>query len=268
MELEKQFRDTRHSIERAVEERDACNSRARELIEVVKELRVKRTEINQKVSEAKKKRDANHSEARKLVEKIKKLKGGMKEIGTFRDSSESIQNIIEKLEFEQQTKAMSLEDEKAVVNKIEGLKKGLVVRKAVEAKYSEIDGLEKKIGELRAEAHNLHEQLLKDVEESEKIHQSIAARSLEIDGFRKKGNEAHQNLLKLRENLTNVREKLVEARKKDMERKARELAEQAAEKDKKAKERAEKVSKELKGKKKFNIRDLQVLDQAGEKMPF
>jgi len=267
-ELEEKVRQVGDQMRTARDDRDTANLRVKAIIESMKKLKEARDIVNKQIRELKEERNRRNARVREVIGNIRKERENVRRLG-LEDaaSSKELSDFIDKLDFEYQTIPRSFEAEKALIARIEDLRKKLQVKLIAEKRSGTISKLGDDIEQLREEAQAYHKKVMETAETSERLHDAFIARTQEIQTWRKKSDEAHQNFLKLRESFLKARDELAEERRREHEEHAKKMAAEMAERDIQLKSQAEQLEKKLNTSTKFSIHELQFLMETGKPLP-
>jgi uncharacterized coiled-coil DUF342 family protein len=218
-QLEKEFqefikkRDELNQIAReSANKRDELNKEVKELASKVKELRSKRDELNKKVRELKAEKNELYKEIDKLYKELDELRKNIDKGG--RPLGE-IEKEIRRLEFRQQTTVMTIEKERALIERISKLKKELEERKAQLEKHEEFRKLISRIRELKDRVRVLASEIKAYSDEADKYHAEMTALVNQLDEKRKLADEMHAKFLESRKEADKCHEEALK-RKRDI----------------------------------------------------
>lgn len=269
--------------DRCRNERDSANAEAKALAEEIRKLKALRDEANKKVADFKRLRDAKHEETKNAITELKKfqLQQGVDEVprrggGGRRTSSARLKALLDRMEFDYQTKPMPFHEEKKFVKEIEALRKSMKAASVAEMKFGALSALEKAMMRTRRESDELHMQVVMQAKASQDAHEKIVKKQAEIDRLRAAADGKHEKFLELKTTALVLHGKVNDERRAHAEvfqkrrsedrQRFRSEIEKAAEAVEK---KVEQVSKDDKKKrKKFDMRDLQLLSETGKKVPF
>ncbi len=263
-------------------ERDSANAEVKALAEEVRKLKSMRDEANKKVAELKKLRDAKHDETKKAITELKKFQlqqGIGDEAPKGRrpaTSSARLKALLDRMEFDYQTKPMPFQEEKKFVKAIEELRKSMKAASVAEMKFGALAALEKAMMRTRRESDDIHRQVVAEAKVSQDAHEKIIKKQAEIDRLRIVADGKHNKFLELKTTALvlsgkeneerRARAEVFQKRQVEAKQRFRSEIEKAAEAVEK---KVEQVTKDDKKKrKKFDMRDLQLLSETGKKIPF
>lgn len=267
-QLEEELRTVLGNLAKARTERDSLNNRVKELREAITALRAARQKINEEVKQAKARRQEKHGQAKKILETLKAMHSALRSTTGPREQAKSIEALITKLDFEYQTRPVPFPEEKKLVQRIEQLKKDLRSRLTIEKVLDQLDSLENTFEDLKDAAQKEHEEVLANAAKSDELSQAITAKFAEIDSLRNKAQKSHDNMLLLVVARDSLREKIAAERRKSLDARALAAVKAAEEREKTIKAKVNTLSATLKGKKKFNLMDLQTIEEGKGKLPF
>ncbi|MHA1784914.1 MAG: coiled-coil protein [Candidatus Helarchaeota archaeon] len=269
-ELKEEIKEHRAKALEAKLKRDKINQ------EITK-LKNERNETNKKTQEFKKKRNELYNKTKKLRKELTQVLSEKKELKAQLEKVRKIQKKIDQLEWVHQTKPMTWEDEKGIMERIESLYSELNKFEEVQKQISlseELNTKFKSIDEMKNEASKYHELMLQCVKESEDIHQKLIRKVKESENYHNEMSNHFAQCDKLRIEEKNAHQLMVEnLRELDLLRKG---SEQAKKEIDRMKKKLSSVKKKYKGKKnkKFehslNIKAKNALTKykAGEKLTF
>ena len=208
-------------------ERDALNDKKNELRGYLDDLRDQRRSLSAKVGNHKKKRDDLQLKAKSMIAMKQKLRSGMDK--EARMSLTDKKREMHRLEMEQQTIPVPIEEEAELVKKIKNLYKqvseleGLVKeQKEIQLSVQEIDDT---IDEAFSLANSEHQHLMLYVNERREIDSKLDTIVNDIGIVIAAANKKHQEFLELREAADTQHNKARELRDKILEIRATKRAE-------------------------------------------
>ena len=208
-------------------ERDALNDKKNELRGYLDDLRDQRRSLSAKVGNHKKKRDELQLKAKSMIAMKQKLRSGMDK--EARMSLTDKKREMHRLEMEQQTIPVPIEEEAELVKKIKNLYKqvseleGLVKeQKEIQLSVQEIDDT---IDEAFSLANSEHQHLMLHVNERKEIDSKIDTVVNDIGIVIAAANKKHQEFLELREAADAQHNKARDLRDKILEIRAEKRAE-------------------------------------------
>lgn len=246
-----------------------------EKIKKVKDSKVERNKLSSAVQKLKKERDVKNKEIKEKIDLIKTLKKGLENIKApikatgrkfgKKESNESPEKQIQKLEYKLETTPMSFDAEKKIMRQIRELKKKVNVESGSREQLKEVRVLSKEIDAMKKDADKVHDQIQEKAEASQKHHELLINESKAIKDLKKKEEELYKEFLKKKEDYLKVnqelKEKLDALRKIKQESGAVEKKESKAKMEKIAKDLEEKVEKKIKEKKKLTTEDLLIMQR-------
>ena len=163
------------------------SAKIRASIQKIKESKLRRDALTKEVKELKPKRDTINKDISSRSSDLDKLRKEKTELAReldVIDSPSKIKDAIEKLEFRIETEAISFEKEKGIMKKIKELKKLYNNSKDVQ----EVDKAAKNsagiIRSMRNEAKDAHHSIQEKARHSQLLHEEILKNSAEIDKMR------------------------------------------------------------------------------------
>lgn len=223
-----------HQAEIARDERNALNTRKRELLDIVQKLKIDRDEHVSLLREHKRIRNKLQDQARALL-KNKRTKSG-KVYSDLPSEAAARKAEIQFLDMKQQTSVMSLADEEELIDDIK--KKAHELRR-LEQELKEQAGIKVELGEMDATLTDLfkksdeqHMHVMKHYEEAQKIHERMMKLIEECSAMHNEADKKHALFIEMREKAdayhlkaAEMREKLLTMKneKRMQEREARQL---------------------------------------------
>lgn len=262
------FRNLKKNLEAQRAKRDEYNLKVKEFSEAMRMLKERRDAVNAEVAKLKQERNAKQEETRLLGVRAKELRDKLKKMMVSGHSANEMKALLSKLEFDYETKPTSFQDEKKQVGRIEQTKREIGSQQAYEAEIGGMRDLERKINNLRSEAQIVHDKMLVLVKQGEKVHEEVGANQKQLSEAKAKADEAHGKFIEFANKLKELKAEL----KGEAEMELRKLVntQLALEKEREGAVRveAERLEKEIKTKRKFNIRELQILQHVGKDAAF
>ncbi|MDP7079339.1 MAG: hypothetical protein QF415_05585 [Candidatus Undinarchaeales archaeon] len=270
-ELEKQRNDCSKEIDESKGRRDLLNQKIRESAGSIKELRKLRDEANAQVREQKHERARIQkfvNEQRKVMREKRELFQKMMKDAPTRMAPHEIKDTIEKMEFEFQTNAMTLDQEKRFLEKIKKLERTYQVRMKAEDVHQDMMKAGDELDTFREQVEAAHKKVVESSELSQQHHEALIGLSRQMDPMRRDADQAHRSMVVSLERKKEINGQLAEVRKQLLEVKAERQAHDLAEREAALKHKADGIKETLKGKKRFDLRQLQILAQTGEGFSF
>src|SRR3989344_2246178 len=160
------------------EKKEKLKKEISELIKGVKEIKKNKDGVDKEIKKFKKERDLVNKEVKKLILGVKNLndefKGGKVNII-------EIQKKIERLDMKIETEALSLTNEKKVMEEIKKLKKILDENKVVLERDGRRKNLNKEIDEKKQKAEELHRKVQENALKSQKYYEEFITFSKKIN---------------------------------------------------------------------------------------
>jgi len=234
MELVSKRDEFNHQAEMARDERNALNTRKRELLDIVQKIKIDRDEHVRLLREHKRVRTKLQDQARALL-KNKRAKSG-KVYSDLPSEAAARKAEIHFLDMKQQTSVLSLADEDELIDDIK--KKSLELRR-LEVELKEQAGIKVELGEMDAtltdlfkkadeqhvlvmkhydEAQKIHERMMKLIEECSVLHNTADKKHAVFIEMREKADAYHLKASEMREKLLSMKNE-----KRMQEREARQL---------------------------------------------
>ncbi len=216
--LKKEINDLRKNLnsiddqkESWFDKKEEYGSSIRELIKNIKDGKAKRDELTKRVKENKKERDELNQKIKAGVSKLKELNEEKSQISKERGEDPSrIKETIEKLDLSIETDAMSFENEKKVMKRINELKKKFKEAEIKSEAYENFKKVSKGIDNFKKEANLVHLAMQGRARESQKLHESLVANSKEIDKLKVEEEKAFERFIEFKKKFTEVNSLLKE----------------------------------------------------------
>ena len=173
--------------------RDEHNKEVRRLIESVKAEREERDRINMDISEAKRKRTAIHAQIKSVYDEMSELRDQV--VGSPSNDQRRMMHRVNELEWRQQTEQLSIEDERFLVEEIDGLEMQLVKIGLEKEKQDKIHELRRMARRLKDEASDAHQIVIELSEKSQIHHQEVVRIRPELEEYKKAADTAHKNFV-------------------------------------------------------------------------
>lgn len=271
-ELEKQRNDCSKEIDDSKEKRDLLNLKIREFAERIKELREKRDVANALVRQYKDERARLQTglvERRAVLkEKRDYVRKMMRDVPTNLSPGE-IKESIQKLEFEFQTTPMSsMADERKFLERIKSLERTYELRMKADGAHQEAAAASAELDKLRESVEAVHLKVVENSNLSQQHHEGLIELSRQMDPMRRDADEAHRAMVAALERKKAVNQQLADVRKQFLEVKAERQAQDLAEREAALRAKADDIKGTLKGRKRFDLRQLQVIAQSGQEFSF
>lgn len=185
----------------------------RDLIQKIKDSKVKRDSLTHEVRELKPKRDSINREISEKLNELGKLKkeriGIAKSLGISEPPSKIRQNI-ERLEFRVETETASFEKEKELMKKIKELKKLYDEASIITEFDKKIRDTSDAIKKMRKEANESHTSIQEKARQSQLLHEEILKISAEIDKMKADEEEAFKKFSEFKKRFNEVNGQLKE----------------------------------------------------------
>jgi uncharacterized coiled-coil DUF342 family protein len=250
-------------------ERDALNSKRREMVEALKERSAKRSGLVGEARKRKEARNALQDQAKRLIAIKRGMRKGSKDSQVL--GLEDLERRIQVLEKNQETTVMSVADENEMIEEIRDLlrKHREMVKRAEEAfgKQVEISKIDSEIDALFKRAEEEHAKVVELAKQIEAVVNEADDLVLAIGKTAAEANKRHEKFLKARERANEAHEKARDLRDEVMKIKGegREEAKAAREEMKQQKEELRQRFVE-KAKEKGAASEDEALDKALEKL--
>jgi len=183
------------------EKKEKLKKEISELIKGVKEIKKNKDGVDKEIKKFKKERDLVNKEVKKLILGVKNLndefKGGKVNII-------EIQKKIERLDMKIETEALSLTNEKKVMEEIKKLKKILDENKVVLERDGRRKNLNKEIDEKKQKAEELHRKVQENALKSQKYYEEFITFSKKINDMNKEQEEAFKRFVDFKKEFVKV----------------------------------------------------------------
>lgn len=190
-----------------------CSKKIKELIQKIKEDKVKRDSLTQEVKEQKRKRDDSNRQIGERLEKFKSIKEDKSSLAKalkLRESPSRINDLIEKLEFSIETDALSFDKEQALMKKIKELKRLYSDSRDVLEMDKKARDIFESVKKTKKGANELHESIQDKAKQSQTLHEGILKISGEIDKLKADEEEAFKKFSEFKQKFTEANIQLKE----------------------------------------------------------
>lgn len=199
-------------------ERDAINEQKKALVAQMRELQALRDAANAEGRVHREKRNELQRQAKELIEIKKRMRAGQGENRGYQGKVRQLEGEIAALEFQQQSTAMTIAKENALLKKIGELRKELELARvqfAEEAKLLEnVKDIDAKIDELFKAADEEHAKVVEIGNRAQNAHNAIEPILKELRFLDQQGEAKHQEFVSLRQQADEIHAKMNEAREK------------------------------------------------------
>lgn len=192
------------NIRAFVEKRNKLNMKFDELRQEIRQKKIERDKLNDKVKILKEKRSNLHFEIKKKVEAIKKnrkkidvIKGKL-----FRRNGQDLIKEFEKLEWKIQTTTLKLDEERELVEKVKILGTQISKYKKIDEQNLKIRKLSAEIQKFQQEAHKAHIELIELAKKSQEIHVIISSKIDELKITKDEADKTHRTYLDIKEHIS------------------------------------------------------------------
>jgi len=260
-ETEEKHVDLKTKIAGLIDERNKHSDNVKILLQKIKDEKAKRDEENTHVTELKGQRD-------KLTNRLRTIGNRLQEIGYVEIDDEEPLGLLKRefneLNWKYQTGVCSVAKEKEIVKELDRLEEKIEKRKDASKLLREKRGLQHELKDVKAQAKQFHEELLKHADESEKHHQEMVATYKKVDALQQEIKKIVTELSELKGEAADAREKYLkeidsERAKQDAERKKEE-----DEHKKSLKKQADAIMSDFKSGKKLTFEDMAVIREADD----
>ncbi len=266
---EKHESDKREIQKLVAKNRDRI-TQARKYVKEAQELKKKRDAENAEVKKYKKERDKIEGRVREIREKLDENNQKLRELGATGSSVNVIQRRIDKLEWIQQTEAVTPSREKKLSKMINDLRKKLP--KSTEAKkvMGEVRKEREELKALNPKSKGLRHKMMEHAKQSDEYHEARNEILKKVDALQQKISETIAQLEEKRGEFSELDAEIMEARsvRREDERKEREEAakkQKAIEKKikKRIDDEAQTIYEKFKSGEKLSMEELMILKESG-----
>jgi len=179
------------------EKRDELNKKRAELLKKAKDLRKERDKTNAEVKTYKNKKNELLTELNDLSKKIDKLKDVNNLDG--KDLNQ-IKTEIERLKFDQQTRVMTIDKERALVKRISELESEYSQRKKEIEENEELKSLLNNYKNIKKELDQYNKILSENISKAQDLHKEMIASLKEAETVRKEADQLHNAFVDAQKN--------------------------------------------------------------------
>ena len=180
--------------------KEGISKEIREKIGAVREDRRKRDELTGRVKELKEQRAKLDENIAQKISEVTALSNEAKELAKKSKVKDpfSIRHGMEKIELKLETEDMPFEKEKELSKKLKMLKKALEESSGLISASNQIRALDSEISALKKSRSNLHNELKKIAEGSQKLHESVISQSKLIDKLKEEEDASFKKFAELK----------------------------------------------------------------------
>ncbi|MCQ2084831.1 MAG: phosphoserine phosphatase [archaeon] len=179
--------------------RDALNGQVRELVDEAGKARETRDQYNQQVRDAKVVRDEHNAKVSEIRAKINEIRPEKAEKDADQPSLGQMKKDLERMEYQQQTQAMSSDKEKALVKAIGELAKQIKEREKTEEGDEAIKDLVAQLREAKAKAEEAHKAVAVAAEQAQSAHDKMLSLYQQADAIRKEADAAQAKFVECKQ---------------------------------------------------------------------
>jgi uncharacterized coiled-coil DUF342 family protein len=192
------------------EKRDDLNAQARNLRNEVLELRSQRDELNNRVKELKQHRDEMRAGLHEKLDEMKKFGEEHKVLAKRKPSQgyEALQKEVESTDWTIQTTSLTLQEDRALVEKVKQLETQLSIYRKLEQLTKRIAQLRSETRTIKTEIDHLHGQLTENARKSQEIHKRMIEKIEESKTLKAEADKTHKQFLQAKERTRPVREEV------------------------------------------------------------
>lgn len=197
-ELHQKLNEINAKKEAAYQEKEQVSKKIIKIIADIRASKSVRDSFTKQAKESKEKRTSYNEEIRKKIEEVKALekeKDKIRKQLKIRTDPSRIKQDIEKLEYIIETEALSVPEEKRVMQKIKEKKKEYEEAKKGSDIFEKIHALSKELDGLRKKSDEEHKKVKSSASDSQERHEDIIESSKEIRDLRQKEREAFENFM-------------------------------------------------------------------------
>jgi uncharacterized coiled-coil DUF342 family protein len=193
--------------EKLAEKRDMLHQKLKDLRSEILKLKNARNEVNARVKELKQQRSQIKNE---IAQKIEELKGLRNELELLMKkkptrSSKTLEKEIDSLEWKIQTTPLSLQEEKKLVERIMQLQGQINIHKKFEQFKQKRIELKAEVKALQARVELCHKNILEHAKKSQEIHQELLKKVEEARKIKNDADNVHELYLKTRDNVKSLK---------------------------------------------------------------
>lgn len=196
------------------EERDILNKQKSDLLDEMSKLKQERNALIDKLKEHKKKRDAYHKKAKELLGLKKDKKRTIRK--SLPEEHSKLNMELKSLELMQQTTPMSIEKENKIIGMIRDIraenKRLENILKEQEQLGVEISGIDSSVDELFKKGNEEHEEVIKLSNSAQDFHEKMKSILFEVSHLINKAKKKHEEFMKIKERANEIHKKAVEMR--------------------------------------------------------
>ncbi len=194
-------RDEHNTLtKKALAQRNEINLEMNELLVKAKEHMTKRDELNTQVKESKEKRKKLQEDLqgkKALLEELTEKEGDVKE-GDIRKKKRLMKNLtqeVEKLEWNLQTRVLSAEEEKSMIQELEKLSERINKLAADVHVTTSQNQVWREISSIQKQINYLHVKIIDSAKESQIFHNLMNQFFQQVNVLRKRANDFHKEFL-------------------------------------------------------------------------
>ena len=190
---------------------DFSNTIRKNIVQI-KENKKKRDSLTKNVKELKEKRNKLNEEARKKISELNKLKDELKNLtkkSKIKDPHR-LKRDIDNIEVKLETEVMPFEKEKELSKKLKSLKKSLGEASEIVSVIEKIKRLNSEIDVCKKVTDGTHREIQKLAGQSQELHENVIKDSKETDKIDISEEEAFKNFLDLKKKFNTINKELKE----------------------------------------------------------
>jgi len=209
-ELSIRLKDIGEQKEKLYKEKNNFDKELNSNIKTAKELRDKKTKIDEEIKGLKVTREKLNNEIKLMFAKLAELKKkfGLDKQRGKRESSEDIYKQIDGMQFAIQTEVLSFDREKQYMERIKKLKLKLKEISGEEAKFKEVVSFKVDLSKKKQEADSTHSKIQQLANESSEIFNKLTESSKTISAIKKQKNVLQKKLKTFKIEIDNLNLKL------------------------------------------------------------
>lgn len=192
--------------------KDSSTKDIREKIASIRESKQKRDNLTKKVKELKEKRNVINQDINKKISEFIKLKNETKNLGKKLKVKNpfGLKGKIDHMEVRLETEVMPFEKEKSLSKKIKLFKKMLEEASMILGKNDKIKNLNSEIDIIKKNSNEVHAEIQELAAESQKLHESLIKNSKEVDKLNVIEKDAYKNFIDSKKSFKDINARLEE----------------------------------------------------------
>jgi uncharacterized coiled-coil DUF342 family protein len=207
-QLDKQVNAAKAETLKLTEKRDKLNEQFKQLRQETQQLKTERDTINQTVQTLKKQRDETRTTIHEIIDEIKAIREKITELKkkTPKRSHSDLKKELEDIEWKIQTTSLEKEEERQLIETVKQLETQLISYKKIETQQKKIADLEQGLKAIDETADRLHTELSALAQKSQETHQKMLAKIDEAKKIKAEADAQHLAYLLTREKINSLNE--------------------------------------------------------------